>query len=173
METNIRQGHGPLGVLYPTRTWTAAESSLGDQGRRHALLVLLSAQRVERSGSSNLGRLGRSVRRSEGDRIYRDAQDTVETSRTDAVPFGDGEAPSNVTFKPAWIGASEPRSEANHPPVAVCNGDLSRTVLTRAVPPGGTIRLSAEASRDPDDDQAELPLVELCRGRNLSRHSRR
>ena len=33
METNIRQGHGPLGALYPTRDVDCAESPFGDQGR--------------------------------------------------------------------------------------------------------------------------------------------
>jgi len=42
---------------------------------------------------------------------------------------------------------------ANHEPIAVCNGDRSRRVLTVYVEPGETVALSAAGSTDPDGDR--------------------
>jgi len=43
--------------------------------------------------------------------------------------------------------------EANHEPVARCNGDTSLRVLRIPATPGGKVQLSAEGSLDPDGDQ--------------------
>lgn len=44
----------------------------------------------------------------------------------------------------------KPRSEANHAPVAVCNSDATRAVLTEHTRSGSTLKLDAAGSRDPD-----------------------
>ena len=47
---------------------------------------------------------------------------------------------------------TKPRDEANHPPIAMCNGDTRRRVVEVKAKPGGEARLSATGSRDPDGD---------------------
>jgi len=44
----------------------------------------------------------------------------------------------------------KPRAAANHQPVAVCNGDATRSAVTEHARAGAIVRLSAAGSRDPD-----------------------
>ena len=44
----------------------------------------------------------------------------------------------------------QPPHQANHAPVAVCNGDATRSVLEVAAAPGADVPLTAASSRDPD-----------------------
>ncbi len=46
----------------------------------------------------------------------------------------------------------KPYTGANHPPVAVVNGDRSRRVVMVRGAPGSPVTLSAEGSSDPDRD---------------------
>jgi hypothetical protein len=46
--------------------------------------------------------------------------------------------------------STRPFAEANHEPVAVCNGDRGRRVMTIHAAPGTTVRLSAAGSTNPD-----------------------
>jgi hypothetical protein len=50
-----------------------------------------------------------------------------------------------------WSITSE-YSDANHHPIAVVNGDTSRTVLQVSAAPGSMVDLSAVGSNDPDED---------------------
>ncbi len=50
-----------------------------------------------------------------------------------------------------WSITSE-YSDANHHPIAVVNGDTSRTVLQVSAAPGSTVDLNAVGSSDPDED---------------------
>ncbi len=43
-------------------------------------------------------------------------------------------------------------ADVNHPPVAVCDGDVTKNVLRKRVQAGDTISMTAAGSRDPDGD---------------------
>ena len=54
-----------------------------------------------------------------------------------------------------WCVADEYK-KANHNPVAVLNGDRSKKVLSLTAQGGSTVRLSAEATRDPDGNAVKV-----------------
>jgi hypothetical protein len=47
----------------------------------------------------------------------------------------------------------KPPAEANHPPVAVLNGDRTTAAVELTALPGAAVRLSAAGSSDPDGDR--------------------
>jgi hypothetical protein len=152
METHIRRGHGPLGALYPPKTWTAPNPSgamkEGDTPSWFAFLPngLSNPDHPEWGGWG-----GRFVR-TRG-RVYRDGQDSVG-GLTDARATVWRWRPAfqaDFQARLGWCTAGTFR-EANHNPVAVLNGDRSRGPVQLTAHAGETVRLSAEGSHDPDGD---------------------
>lgn len=151
METNIRQGHGPLGALYPTRTWTAPNPhSAIKEGDTPSWFYFLPNGLNAPDHPEWGGWGGRFV--AAKDRIYRDAQDSVAGVRDGRSTVWRWRDAFQRDFQARMDWCVKPRSKANHPPVAFCDGDGdgTRAVLTRRARPGGTISLSAAGSRDPD-----------------------
>jgi hypothetical protein len=152
IETNIRQEHGPLGALYPTHTWTAPNPhSAIKEGDTPSWFYFLPVglSDPEHPGWGGWG--GRFVLAEE--RIWRDAQDSVgevTDGRSTVWRWRDA-FQRDLQARMDWCIESRPK--ANHRPVAVCNGDGTRTVLTEHARPGGTVRLSAAGSRDPDGQE--------------------
>ena len=62
LDRRARPQQGPLGALYPMKTWTAPNPHALHEGRRHAVVVLLPPARRQRSGRPVEARLGRTVR---------------------------------------------------------------------------------------------------------------
>ena len=149
METNIRQGHGPLGTLYPTRTWTAPNPhSAIKEGDTPSWLYFLPVGLSDPGHPSWGGWGGRFVLAEK--RIWRDARDSVGEVADGRSTVWRWRDAFQRDFQARMDWCVKSRSEANHQPVAVCNGDGNRTVLTEHARPGGTVRLSAARSRDPD-----------------------
>ena len=91
---------------------------------------------------------GRFQRTPEG--VYRDAQDTVGevTHARASVWRWRPQFQSHFQARMDWC--VKPRSEANHAPIAACNGDSTRNVLEIAAAPGARVKLTAAGSSDPD-----------------------
>jgi hypothetical protein len=150
MQNNIRQNHGPLGALYPTRTWTAPNPhSAIKEGDTPSWLYFLphglnDPDRPEWGGWG--GRFERNR-----DRIYTNAIDAVN---------GAADARATVwRWRPAFQADFQARldwcvaksfGKASHAPIAVLNGDSSRRILRLQGKSGDTLRLSAGGSRDPN-----------------------
>jgi hypothetical protein len=153
METNIRQNHGPLGALYPPKTWTAPNPySAIKEGDTPSWLYFLPCglNRIEHPEWGGLG--GRFERGSDG--VYRDARDTVgDVSDARATVWRWRSAvQADFAARLDWC-VAEAFEKANHPPVAVVNGARSRDVLRVQAKAGETVRLSAAGSSDPDDNE--------------------
>jgi hypothetical protein len=156
METNIRQGHGPLGALYPPQTWTAPNPySAIKEGDTPSWLYFLSHGLNDPEHPEWGGWGGRYVRGKDGRLVY--AFDTV----------GDvTDARATVwRWRPAFQADFQARldwdvadayAKANHTPVAALNGERSRRVVELRARPGETVRLSAEGSRDPDGNSLRM-----------------
>ena len=63
--------------------------------------------------------------------------------------YGIFEVGGEMAFSLDWTITSK-RSEANHFPVAVLNGDTTRQILDMTVKPGDQVMLDASGSSDPD-----------------------
>jgi len=152
METNIRQGHGPLGVLYPTRTWTAPNPhSAIKEGDTPSWFYFLPNGLNAPDHPTWGGWGGRFIRTQ--DRMYCDAQDTVEAVTDGRSTVWRWRDTFQRDFQARMDWCVRRRAEANHPPAVVCNGDATGAVLTERVRPAGTIRLSAAGSGDPDGNE--------------------
>ena len=151
VDRHVRKERGPLGALYPTATWTAPNPhSTLKEGDTPSLLyflpVGLSAAQHPEWGCWG-GRF-----RNEAKGLYVDAADTANQVTN---------ARSTVSrWRPAYQNEFQARMdwcvkgvrEANHPPVAVLNKDLSQDALQVAAKPGETVTLSASGSSDPDNN---------------------
>jgi hypothetical protein len=84
MDTNIRQKHGPLGMLYPPRTWTAPNPHATiKEGDTPSWSFFLPNGLSDPAHPDWGGQGGRFEKDSDG--IWRDAQDTIEKV-TSATP---------------------------------------------------------------------------------------
>jgi hypothetical protein len=149
METHIRQGHGPLGVLYPTRTWTAPNphSAIKEGDTPSWFYFLPNGLNVPDQPTWG-GWGGRFVK--SNDRIYRDARDTVDTTTDGRSTVWRWRDAFQRDFQARMDWCVQPRSAANHPPIAACNGDATRAVFTQNARSGSTVKLDVAGSRDPD-----------------------
>ena len=87
------------------------------------------------------------------DRLFRDAQDTVNGVTDGRATVWRWRDAFQREFQARMDWCVQPRDGANHQPLAVCEGDRTRAVLTRYAEPGGTICLSAAGSSDPDGNE--------------------
>jgi hypothetical protein len=149
METNIRQGHGPLGALYPTRTWTAPNPhSAIKEGDTPSWFYFLPNGLNAPDHPTWGGWGGRFIQTQ--DRIYRDARDTVEDVTDGRSTVWRWRDAFQRDFQARMDWCVKPREKANHAPTAVCNGDATRAIVTERIHPGGAVSLNAAGSRDPD-----------------------
>ena len=159
METNIRQGHGPLAVLYPSRTWTAPNPhSAIKEGDTPSWFYFLPLGLNAPDHPAWGGWGGRFI--STQNRIFRDTEDQVEGVMDGRSTVWRWREAFQCDFQARLDWCVKPRAHANHQPVAVCNDDSTRAMLTERVPAGSTVRLNAAGSR-PRQRHAYVPLVGL------------
>jgi hypothetical protein len=151
VETHAGQGHGPLGALYPTRTWTAPNPhSTMKEGDTPSWFFFLP-NGLNASDHPSWGGWGGRFVRADG-RIYRDARDSVAGVTDGRSTVWRWRDAFQRDFQARMDWCVKAPDEANHPPVAVCHDDTTETILTENASPDDTIRLSAAGSRDPDGD---------------------
>lgn len=152
METHIRQSHGPLGALYPPRTWTAPNPhSAIKEGDTPSWFFFLP-QGLGDPEHPEWGGWGGRFTRTTG-RFYRDAHDTVDgvTDARATVWRWRRAFQNDFAARLDWCVADDFK-RANHNPLAVLNGDATRRVVELEARPGDTVTLSAAGSSDPDGD---------------------
>lgn len=153
IDEHVRSNHGPLGALYPAKTWTAPNPhgvlKEGDTPSWFYFLALGLSDASHPDWGGWGGRF-RPVRNG----LWNDAPDTLQ---------GTSDARFSVSrWRPAfqndlaarmdWCASADAKG-ANHQPEAVLNGDLSRSILTISTTAGDTVHLSAAGSHDPDNDR--------------------
>lgn len=146
IESNVRS-RGPLGALYPVKTWTAPNPhGAMKEGDTPSWFYFLpnGLSDPEHPEMGNWGGRFRLVR----DRYYNDAREPdprITVSRWRPAFQNEFAARMQWSIEPD-------RRRANHPPAAVLNGGRTRNVLTMVPAAGSGVRLSAEGSSDPDGD---------------------
>jgi hypothetical protein len=146
VDTHVRTNHGPLGALYPTKTWTAPNPhGVLKEGDTPSWFYFLP-NGLSDPAHPEWGGWGGRFQRAERS-LFRDAADTVdgETHRRATVYRWRPAFQADFQARMDWC--VKPFGEANHNPV----------VRIAEVPtqsrPGETVRLDAGASTDPDGDQ--------------------
>jgi hypothetical protein len=151
IDRHVREGHGPLGALYPPKTWTAPNPhSALKEGDTPSWFYFLP-NGLSDPEHPDWGCWGGRFRLA-GRGLYRDARDTVGDVTDGRATVWRWRAAYQADFQARMDWCVKPYAEANHPPVAVVNGDRSRRVLMVSAAPGSRVTLSAEGSSDPDRD---------------------
>ncbi|MFA9391991.1 MAG: nucleoside hydrolase-like domain-containing protein [Prolixibacteraceae bacterium] len=160
-QKNDIQSHGPLGAAYPDTKWATE----GDTPAfMHVYPNGLNDPEQIDQGSWG-GRF--SFVKQEGIRSMSEVHKIQEDGETQYDPYlMYGNTPDsgnsirmwekgyNNDFAARMDWSITPNYEAaNHHPVAVLNGDKTRNVLKMDVEAGAIIKLSADGSSDPDDDE--------------------
>lgn len=156
IDTHVRTGHGPLGALYPPKTWTApSPHSALKEGDVPSWFYFLPSGLQDAAHPEWGGWGGRFQKAADG--VWRDARDTVGNV-TDARA-------TVWRWRPAFQNAFQARmdwcvkgpKEANHAPVAALragaaalDGDAAGRIVRIEAAAGAAVRLSAAGSSDPD-----------------------
>jgi Protein of unknown function (DUF1593) len=149
VDKHVRKDHGPLGALYPTNTWTAPNPhSTLKEGDTPSWFYFLPFGPGD-ANHPEWGSWGGRFKHVAGGR-YEDAQDTFDKKN---------EARANVyRWRPAYQNefaarmdwCVKPPKEANHPPIAILNGDSTSKAMQIVAKPGDRVKLSTAGSSDPD-----------------------
>jgi hypothetical protein len=152
VDEHVRIGHGPLGALYPTSTWTApnphATLKEGDTPSWFFFLPVGLGDPAHPEWGSWGGRF----RHAAGGR-YEDDRDTVERETHPRATVWRWRPAYQNEFAARMDWCVRPAKEANHPPAVVLNGDRTGKALTIEAKAGQRVQLSAEGSSDPDENE--------------------
>ena len=146
MEKNIRQNHGPLGALYPTRTWTAPNPhSAIKEGDTPSWFYFLPHGLNDPDHPEWGGWGGRFV--SMRDHIYTNTHDTVNGITDARATVWRWRPAFQADFQARldWC-VAETTDQTTRAPVAVLNGDSSRRIVRLTAKAAETVQLSAEGS---------------------------
>jgi hypothetical protein len=151
IDQHVRKDHGPLGALYPTSTWTAP-NPLGTlkEGDTPSWLYFLPVGPGD-PAHPEWGSWGGRFRHVAGGR-YEDARDTVGSETHQRVTVWRWRPAVQNEFAARMDWCVRPVKEANHPPVAGFDSDVTGKAIHRNAKPGDRVKLSAAGSSDPDGD---------------------
>jgi hypothetical protein len=149
IKENVLENHGPLGELYPVKTWTAPNPhGVMKEGDTPSWFYFFKngLNIPDHPGYGGWG--GRFVRNARG--YYSDAQDTYlgeKNARATVYRWRD-------EFQRDWAARMDwcvnEYSKSNHSPLVVVNNSPGTELLVIRSAKGNTIELDAGASSDPD-----------------------
>lgn len=141
LDAHVRKDHGPLGALYPPKTWTDPNPHGAlKEGDSPSWLYVMPVGLGDPARPDWISWGGRFVKSPGGP--WRDAPEG-----RDAVARWRPAFQNEFRARMDWC----VKEKANHPPAVVLNGDASRRVLEIAAKPGSEVRFEASAN-DPDGD---------------------
>jgi len=142
LDAHVRRGHGPLGALYPPKTWTAPNPHGAlKEGDSPSWLFVLPVGLGDPARPDWVSWGGRFTKTAEG--IWRDAPEGREAVARWRPAFQN-------EFRARMDWCVKTPAGANHPPAVVLNGDASLRVLDLEAKAGAEVRFAAEGSKDPD-----------------------
>jgi len=154
-ETHV-QSHGPLGAVYPDRKWategdTPSFLHLFPNGLNNPDEVWQGGWGGRFNREKKAGIRGMSCMSGEDapyDPYY--MYGNTSAGASDISRWSNGYN-NDFQARMDWSITSD-YSEANHHPIAVVNGDVTKQVLEVSAAPGSSVDLSAAGSSDPDGD---------------------
>lgn len=148
LERHVRTGHGPLGPIYPANAAGKKGVKEGDTPSFFYVLPNGLSDPEHPEWGNWGGRFEKSGRGNE----FVSAKDFRDGVPDVLYPIHRWRAAYQNTFEARMDWCVKPPAEANHEPVAILNGDLTRRVLQIDVDPNAEAKLSAAGSSDPDGD---------------------
>jgi len=151
VDANVRTERGPLGALYPTTTWTAPNPhGCLKEGDTPSWLYFLPTGLSDPAHPDWGGWGGRF--RPAGRGLFRDAADRVGTVTDARATVWRWRPAFQADFAARMAWCVKPARGANHPPLAVLNGDRGVGVMELTARPEERVKLTAVRSSDPDGD---------------------
>lgn len=149
LERDVRTGHGALGGLYPVNTTLRQKE--GDSMTFLYLVPTGMNDPLQPTWGSWAGRYGLNTNFPGGPYYWATELDDWHgvTNRDNGLARWAVALQNDFRARLDWC-VARTFGAANHPPVAVLNGDRTRKPLVLAVRAGQTVRLSAAGSTDPD-----------------------
>lgn len=152
LKENVIEGHGPLGALYPQKTWTAPNPyGAMKEGDTPSWLYFLDngSQITDHPEYGGWG--GRFIGTAEG--VYRDGQDRVDdtTSARAAVWRWRPDFQNSLAARMDWC--VEEYSAANHPPELVLTSGEQEKFVVLPAPAGAPLYIVPPDCIDPDGDE--------------------
>lgn len=151
VDEHVRVGHGPLGALYPTSTWTAPNPhGTLKEGDTPSWFYFLPVGLGD-PAHPEWGGWGGRFRHAAGGR-YEDARDTVGSQTHPRATVWRWRPAYQNEFAARMDWCVQPAKGANHPPVVALNGDRGGKAVRLEAKVGDRVKLSAAGSSDPDGD---------------------
>ncbi len=152
LETHISRDHGPLGALYPLKTWTDPNpNSALKEGDTPSWFFFLPHGLNDSTHPEWGGWGGRFTH--EGAGLYRDAADTVDKTTSRRATVWRWREAYQADFQARMDWCVKSTAEANHHPFAVIDDDRTNEIIIRSVSVGESVRLNCSQSADVDGDQ--------------------
>ncbi len=151
LNEHIIERHGPLGALYPQKTWTAPNPySAMKEGDTPSWFYFLNngLQNSDYPGYGGWG--GRFIKDESG--YFRDAKDSVGHLFSARAAVWRWRPDFQHAFAARMDWCVSTYDEANHPPVARLNIGTDQEVVYQSVTTGSQLILDASSSHDPDGD---------------------
>lgn len=154
IERDLRQGHGPLGALYPLNTTHPQKE--GDTMTFLYLVPTGMNDPLEPAWGSWGGRYGPVAMDPDVRYFHANVGDTWRgsTHRDNTVARWAADLQHDFAARADWC-VTPSRARANHRPIAVLNGDKTQAIARLSVQHGAAVTLSAAGSFDPDGDAIE------------------
>jgi hypothetical protein len=155
------QNHGPLGALYPDRKWATEgdtpafmhiypnglndpeQIDQGGWGGRFSF--------TKKAGIRSMSEVAKINKQGEPQfdpyLMYGNTPEKAKAIKRWSKGYN-----NNFAARMDWSITSK-YEDANHHPIAIVDGDKTRKVIKKSVPPGSVIELSAVGSSDPDDNE--------------------
>jgi hypothetical protein len=155
IDTHIRNDHGPLGKLYPPKTWTAPNPHGAlKEGDTPSWFYFLG-NGLQDAEEPRWGGWGGRFKAATGN-FYRDDEDFADTVIDARSTVSRWRFAYQNDFEARMDWCVMPFGEANHNPVAVVAGDGTKEILYEDAHEGDTLNFSALDSYDPDGDSLEF-----------------
>jgi hypothetical protein len=152
IDMHIRNNHGPLGKLYPPKTWTAPNPHGAlKEGDTPSWLYFLS-KGLQDAEQPAWGGWGGRFKPTRGN-FYRDDEDFADTVIDARSTVSRWRFAFQADFEARMDWCVTPYAEANHKPVAVVAGDGTEQILYVDAREGEILSFSAGDSYDPDGDR--------------------
>lgn len=151
INAHVKQNHGPLGALYPMKTYTAPNPHRTMKEGDTPSWFYFLANGLSDSAHPEYGSWGGRFH-VETDSIYRDSSDSLNGINEPRVTVWRWRPAFQNDFAARMDWCIKDFANANHAPKVMVNKKRGAEPLKLTVKPGGTLKLDAAGTTDPDED---------------------
>ncbi len=168
LQENVIEGHGPLGELFPTKTWTAPNPHGAlKEGDTPSWFFFLKNSLNYPQHPEYGGWGGRYQKNDQG--YFSDAVDTFQGEKNARATVYRWRDDFQREFAGRMDWCIEDYKSANHVPVVSVNGNSKKEALIISEKPGKRIQLDASGTKDPDGNQLHFEWLIYSEAGNLTK----